>query len=263
MVESFYFGESPRLLAGALHPAARRTRTLLVCPPLLHDAVRSRRSLWALCEAQAAAGCDALRFDWYGTGDSSGESADVSVSGLIDDLGAARSLLRTIGNDAPQRLLGLRSGCLPLLAFAAMQAGPVDLVLWDADLNGAAVVQRWRAQHVEQLREAGRYPYGHGHAADNEMLGFAVAPALLDDLSALDFTSRPLPVGSRVLVAGWQPTADVERFISTQRAASVSVDWMGLVDGEMPSQNPAVFERQRFPRRSVAELGERLSEVAA
>lgn len=263
MVDPFYFGEAPRLLCGLLHAASRRERALLICPPLLHDATRSRRGLWSLAETQAAAGSDVLRFDWYGSGDSTGESGEITLGGLLDDLGAARSQLRTLSNGARLRMLGLRSASLPLLAFATQQAGPVDLVLWDVDLCGRTLVARWREQHREQLRQAGRYPYGSGAPVADELLGFPVSLTFLAELEQLEFSARPLPVGSRVLVAGWELTPKVERFIATQRAASVSADWMPLPPGEIPSLDPAVFERQRFPRRSVAALDARLSEVSA
>lgn len=262
MVEPFYFGESPRMLFGALHAATRRReRALLVCPAVLHDAMRSRRSLWTLCESLAAGACDVLRFDWFGTGESSGDPLDLSLAGMLDDLGAARSMLRTLSADAPLRMLALRSSCLPLLAFAHAQAGPVDLVLWDPRLDGAALVAQWRRKHHAQLHEAGRYPYGRGEPRADELLGFRIRTSWLDELAALDFTARPLPVGSRVLVAGWHPTPAVERFIAAQRAGAVSVDWMALPAGETPAlDRPELFERQVFPRRSVAELGERLAE---
>src|SRR5262245_31625053 len=68
-----YFGPTDAALFGWYHaPAGDRSPTagVVICPPLGHEYINSHRSLRHLADALADAGMAALRFDYYGTGDS-------------------------------------------------------------------------------------------------------------------------------------------------------------------------------------------------
>jgi hypothetical protein len=269
MTEPFYFGDSPRSLFGILHPAiARQKKALLACPPLFQDAIRSHRALWQLAESLSEAGIDTLRFDWFGTGDSSGESQELVFDGMLDDLLAAREMLTTMSGATLTRMLALRSSALPLLMHAAAQSAPVDLVLWDPCLDGKAVVADWRAQQTRQMAEAGRYVYRTSVPDRDELLGFTVNDELLASIEALDLSRTPLPHGSRVLLAVWATSAPVEqalveRFIETQRTAGAVVECLQFDTAEAPPFDaPRLFEAQIFPRRSLSQLMERMVEGA-
>ncbi len=261
MTEPFFFGQPQRSLFGILHPASTpRRKALLVCAPLLQDGIRSQRALWALAETLAAAGVDALRFDWFGSGDSAGESRDLSFAGLLDDLQVARITLRGL-SDAPRIcVLALRSAALPLIAQASADTEPVDLILWDPQLLGSSTIADWRLQHEQQLHEAGRYPGGRSAIEDDELLGFDVAPALLDPLAAADATRMRLPAGSRILLAAWNAGPELERFVAAQRAVGIAVETLQFDAADAPSfDDPHRFESLAFPRRSVTQLAQRLA----
>ncbi|WP_167285027.1 alpha/beta hydrolase family protein [Marilutibacter alkalisoli] len=265
MTEPFYFGELPRSLFGAFHPALGQKspdhdrQALLVCPPLLQDAIRSHRALWRLGETLSEGGVDTLRFDWFGTGDSAGDDADVLFEGLVDDVGMASEMLASMTAATRMRRFGLRSSALPLLAHAARQRGPVDLVLWDPCLDGGALVEGWRRQQQEQMTVAGRYPYGAPTPDDDELMGFAVADVLCDALSGFDGRKVVLPAGSRLLLAEWSPSVDTDAFVAHQLAAGVQVERLLLDPDETPPfDQPRLFESQLFPRRSVALLARRI-----
>jgi hypothetical protein len=264
MTEPFYFGDSPRSLFGILHPAiARQKKALLACPPLFQDAIRSHRALWQLAESLSEAGIDTLRFDWFGTGDSGGESRDLVFDGMLTDLLVAREALATMSGAASVRMLALRSSAFPLLMHAAAQPMPVDLVLWDPCLDGKAVVADWREQQARQIAEAGRYVYRTSVPDRDELLGFTVNDELLASIEALDLSRTPLPRGSRVLLAVWATSAPVERFIETQREAGADVECLQFDTAEAPPFDaPRLFEAQIFPRRSLSQLVERLVEGA-
>lgn len=261
MTRPFFFGPSQRSLFGMLHAVdGARGNALLLCPPLLQDGIRSQRALWSLAQAQAAAGATVLRFDWYGSGDSAGDSRELSWAGLQDDLGAAVSALRELSGHVRPRQLALRSAALPVLARAASGNEPVDLVLWDPHLSGSAIVDDWRRQHQQQLHEAGRYPFGSGGSPADELIGFDLDPAWLDALAQQDASQWPLPSGSRVLLAVWQMTPALQQYAVRQREAGVEVDVLTFGAADAPSfDDPNLFESLALPRRSVAQLARSLS----
>ncbi|MCH6483724.1 amino acid adenylation domain-containing protein [Pseudoxanthomonas sp. LH2527] len=262
---AFFFGPEQRRLFGMRHQRGRPSEVsvpgLLCVAPLLQEGIMSQRALWTLCEAVASQQGMALRFDWFGSGDSAGDTSQLGLEGMQRDLQIAFEQVTT-GALAP-RTLALRSACLPVLLAASAGAAPVDLVLWDPVVRGGPLVDRWRRQHQEQLKDVGRYITRRRRAtAEDELLGFDVAPAFLKGLSELDFRTRPLPAGSRVHVVVWNVDADVQAFIDAQQHAGVAVQITHLAtDDRPPWDDPMQFENQALPRRSVIQLATLLMEA--
>ncbi len=273
MSEPFFFGDEARALFGMLH--SRRSARMapvstagkpacLVCAPLLQDATRIQRAMWHLAEALAEAQHDVLRFDWYGSGDSAGEGDDLQLQGMVDDLESAIVELSTCARPGRLSILAFRSAALPVLAHASNSASPVDLVLWDPLVDGAALVEDWHRQQVEQLTVAGRYPFGKPTSGPGELMGHEVSDALLDALRSTDHTRVGLPSGSRVLVAAWRESPCLSAFIEWQRDHGIEVECLWLDADETPAFDvPRQFEAQVFPRRSVGMLVDRITGMAA
>lgn len=256
MIEPLYFGEPQRSLFGALHRARRsQRRPMLMCTPLLQDGIRSHRVLRVIAEGLAEAGVDTLRFDWYGSGDSAGDSGELSLPGLLLDLREANALLGSVVGGARPRGFALRSSAVPLLLHAAGQTEPAELILWDPCLLGHELVADWRGQHSQQLEKAGRYPGGHAEPSPDDLLGFDVRPGLLASIDSFDGRYFPLPPGSRVLMAVWEFRPEHERFVDSLRGAGTAVEWRTLEIDDRPSfDDPNRFESQALPRRSAAQL---------
>jgi amino acid adenylation domain-containing protein len=264
--QAFFFGPDERRLFGMRHQRSASvvaaSPTLLCVAPLLQEGIMSQRALWTLCEAVANQHGTALRFDWFGTGDSAGDTMDVGLDGMQRDLQLAAGLVKP-GALTPGAL-ALRSACLPVLLAAFASAAPVNLVLWDPVVRGGPLVERWRRQHQEQRKDVGRYIRRTPVTADDELLGFDVAPGFLKALSELDFRGRPLPAGSRIHVVAWEVDADVQAFIDAQESAGVVVQFTRLTtDDRPPWDDPMQFENQALPRRSVVQLAKLLMEAQA
>lgn len=135
----FYFGPG-RELFGFFHPAVAAAGTaVLLCYPLGAEQIRCHRLYRQLAHALSESGFPVLRFDYFGTGDSAGRSADVDWARCVADVATAAGELR------------MRSGCPRLLAFgarlganaalAAAAARFEGVVAWDAIDDGAALVR--------------------------------------------------------------------------------------------------------------------------
>lgn len=84
-------------LSGVLHlPRGSSSDT---CVVVAHGMLSSKDSdkHRLICEAAAAAGCAALRFDFRGRGESDGDPSILTVSNEIEDLADANSFVRDLG----------------------------------------------------------------------------------------------------------------------------------------------------------------------
>ena len=255
MTLPLFFGRPERRLYGMHHRARKVRGHLLICAPLLQEGMRCHRSLWALAEALADAGVSSLRFDWFGSGDSAGDSSGLTLQGMLEDLAAARGEVSADdGDPARCRLFALRGAALPLLAHVRAEGKPARIVLWDPVLVGHDLVADWQRQHAWQLTSSGRFPRP-GVADPDEMLGFDVSDQLLGRLARLDALHMELPAGSEVLLATWDFLPSHRQFVESQQQVGVRVDVVTLdPEDRIDWNDPQAFELQAFPRRSVARL---------
>ena len=264
MPEPFNFGDPQRSLFGLRHPAEVVSRSgMLVCAPLLQEGIRCQRALWSLGQALAVQGVEVMRFDWHGSGDSSGDSIDMELPGLVRDIATANEFLKRTKSLVNARILGLRSAAVPVLLHAASSSVPVEIVLWAPVLDGRVLVAAWQAQHRRQLQGAGRFLKPPLLVDESELLGFVVDADFLRDLQEFTCDRLILPAGSRVLLAQWRASTFTDEFIRKQGQAGVTVECLQLEPGDEPDwDNPDDFETQIFPRRAVARMSAFLAEAA-
>lgn len=180
---------------GLYHAVAGQARAaVLLCPPLGQDMIRSHRVYRQLADALALQGIAALRFDYYGSGDSAGGS---------DELDWARCLADTVTAAGELRA---RSGCARLIGFGARLGGSIalgaagtarlsELLLWDPVLDGnrhvAALDALQDALRVDPMRF--NAPRTREDAA-GQWLGFPIGAGLHRQLGNWRAEPSPLPV---------------------------------------------------------------------
>lgn len=224
------FGAGGRRLFGIHVPAAapRKPRGIVLCPPIGAEYFRAHRSLRILAERFAAAGCDAMRFDYYGTGDSDGHAADLTLSGAVADVRSAVDELSARGGIRNITLVGLRLGGTVALRAAADLRQADRLVLWDPIADGRS-----------HLRELLIGPNGSGAppAGDLEAHGFVMGRQLHGELSELTPAPFRLPPHvRRVLVINSSEAAAEYSFSEDTSGERVQLS-------RLPG--PAVWEEQK------------------
>jgi alpha-beta hydrolase superfamily lysophospholipase len=172
--------------------APARARFLL-CRPLGQEAVRTAAVFRVLADRLAREGCDSLRFDYHGTGDSPGEENEQSLSGWVEDTLAAHEQL-TSGDGVPMVWFGMGLGAT-LALRAALRAKPVPshLVLWEPVLDGKAYAQALLDGHRAELTREFGEPWERllqtGKVIEpglpGDVLGFDVGQHLADELAQL------------------------------------------------------------------------------
>lgn len=143
----FFFGPSDRPLFGlftrgvangAESPAGGEERAVLLCHAIGSEYMRAHRAFRQLTTLLNRAGLHVLRFDYSGTGDSSGAGDESTLERWLDDVDwAIDEAMDTAGVDRLD-IVGLRWGA-SLGALAARDRDEVRrLVLWDPIVTGAS-----------------------------------------------------------------------------------------------------------------------------
>lgn len=191
----FYFGTVTRRLFGIHNErAAGATPRLgvVLCNPFGREAIRAHRLYRVLADRLSRAGCDVLRFDYYGTGDSQGEDAEVDLDGFADDLTRAHEELQRRAQVGRVAWLGTRVGAI--VAQRARETRPTALVhtiLWDPVFDGRDYLDLLRQRHLEwqtadeeRIRDVAPIFRADPTAYIDEATGFPVPRVLCDQLRA-------------------------------------------------------------------------------
>lgn len=141
----FFFGSAQRRLFGIYEPAPRRggvVRAALLCNSWGTEYLNAHRAMRVLAKRLSAAGFDTLRFDYFGAGDSGGETTDAELNGWRDDIALAASELRQMSGTQRVTLVGLRLGGTLAAEVAPRLGKGIDkIVLWDPIVSGLAYVR--------------------------------------------------------------------------------------------------------------------------
>lgn len=199
-----FFGNSERPLYGVYHPPRTRdtrARGIVLCYPLGQEYMRAHRAFRQLAILLSKSGFPVLRFDYFSTGDSSGENDAGTIEQWLRDVGTAIDELKDNAGVERVSLIGLRLGAS---LAARVQAGRTDVssvVLWDPVVVGAAYLADLIATTDEND------PARSAVAARNDVIGingFAWTKTLREGLDAITADAFPVVSNTRValLVSG-------------------------------------------------------------
>jgi len=185
------FGPATRRKYGVFQAAlghGSKGRGLVICDGLFDEALCAHRALGFATGKLAGARWNSLRFDYFGTGDSAGETADFSLARARVDIADAIDELKACAGLEQLYLLGLRLGGSLALEVAVERDDIRGLVLWDPILSGERVLDRYRVPPADESD-------GPGDALE----GFRLPRRARDELRTLSI-GEPLAQWDRPLL---------------------------------------------------------------
>lgn len=190
-MKPFYFGSAQRPLFGAHHPprGAPRDSAVLLCYPLPQEYGSVHWAYRRLAIALAQRGFHVLRFDYCGTGDSSGEASEATFEGMLDDAKTAVEELRDVSGARRVSVVGMRFGAAVAARLPSTHLR--EVVLWEPIASGAEHLAELRRVHAQRelgwlLPEARR---AEGELED--LLGYALHDGVRRSIEAVDLRSGP------------------------------------------------------------------------
>jgi len=190
-VTPLFFGHGSRRLFGAYSAAPARAgnkRAVVLCHPWGQEYLRAHRSMRQLATMLSAAGCDVLRFDYFGTGDSSGDMVDADLRGWVTDIGSAVEELQDMSGARSVGLVGLRLGStLAAMAAPKLRRSIGSAVLWDPVVSGRDYLRQLLEAPIWTPRGMAKpiarpADVGGGH----EVHGFAMTDRMAIELAAIE-----------------------------------------------------------------------------
>ena len=175
-----------------------RTDALLLCNSVLHEYERTHRALRQIAIQAARRGVHAMRFDYFGTGDSAGDCSEVSFARWRRDVSAALDECLRISTARRASVFGIRLGATLALEAAAARDDVDTLILYAPIFDSGALVREWRRLAQASAARPGELESDDERSA-TEIQGFPLTIALQEELLAL-VPTRPNPSLRRVLV---------------------------------------------------------------
>jgi len=210
-MEPFYFGAGEKRLFGIHYRPARdaaRNSAVVLCYPMGHEYIRAQRAFRQLSFRLAEAGFHVLRFDFYGCGDSAGESHEGEVEQWLEDIGSAIQEIKDLSGVTQVSLIGARLGATLATLAGGARPDVESMVLWDPIVKGKDYVRALDKRHRDWLRDV--LPTPREIDRDDEILeitGFPLTVSLRRGLDEIDLsTVREYLPGRLFIVESIQPS---------------------------------------------------------
>lgn len=187
-MEAFFFGPSSEYLFGTYHPPQNTDKRegVVICAPYGQEYMRAHRSLRRLAINLAKQGYSVLRFDYRGTGDSSGSLLDVTADDWQQDIELAVQELVDISAVPKVTLLGLRVGALVAAPVAVAHRQVHRLMMWDPVVCGQEYIDELSQEISKKNKSRSKFIAPEGTLHFN---GFAMSNAFQESLIGLDLLS--------------------------------------------------------------------------
>jgi len=198
-MKPLFFGEAERRLYGVYHPPAKASRhAVLLCYPGMQEYNAAHWIFRRLATSLSREGHHVLRFDYFGTGDSDGESDITTPESATADIHTAIRELRDLSRAREVSLVGLRFGAACAAMACASGFSARQLVLWEPIIYGAMYVRELEAQ--DERRNLVLLHADRTRGRRDELLGFPFNPKVRAGTEAIDLTTGPPVTAKRVIV---------------------------------------------------------------
>lgn len=198
----------------------------------MHRVYRQMSSLFT------RSGFHVLRFDYYGCGDSAGESDQGNIEHWVEDITTAIDEITDAGGLSSVTVVGFRLGAT-LAAFAARERDDIEnLVLWEPVIKGSNYLQQLAEMHQRWLNN--NLPSSNHAEQQNgafEVIGFPVTPQLRQEIENIDLMSLQARIARRVCVFDSSESADNKNLVTKLNSCADIVDYQHIPGSENWSES--------------------------
>ncbi len=215
---------------------------VLMCHSLGHEYTRAYRNLQQLALMLARRGHHVLRFDYSGTGNSSGDCADGRLESLQSDTRKAAEHLLGCSGAMRYAVVGIRLGAT-VAATTPFEQPPERCVLWDPVVDGQAFLNTLWQLHDYALSSQTRFARVIQDSEPNQVFGHATSPEQLSSLAKLQLPQDLSPASLLLTSAGYTDEETGFRVSagSRQRSVADEIYWHRQEFTESAFSSPDAF----------------------
>lgn len=211
---------------------------VVLCYPMGQEYLWMHRVYRQMCSLFTRSGFHVLRFDYYGCGDSVGESEAGSIAHWVEDVSTAIVEITDAAGLHNVTVVGFRLGAT-LAALAARGRTDVEnLVLWEPVIKGGVYLQQLSEMHERwlsnNLPESNREPQQNGAF---EVIGFPITPQLRKEIENIDLMSLQERIAKRVCVFDSSQSPDNKNLVTELITCAETVDYQHIPGSENWSES--------------------------
>jgi pimeloyl-ACP methyl ester carboxylesterase len=184
-----FFGPGSSPLYGVYHPPKgdARDHGVVLCNAFGQEYMRAHRAYRQLAMLLTRKGFHVLRFDYRGTGDSSGDLEGVTAEDWLTDIGHAIDELRDSAGVSQVSLVGLRLGAVLAAGASLIRTDLERLVLWDPVRSGPAYERELIDEIAREQPSEYAPAFGNGESPTGGLVynGFEMTRSLRESLRLL------------------------------------------------------------------------------
>ncbi len=225
-----FFGDSQKPLFGIYHPPSAqkiRPNGVVLCYPgpqeysLVHWAFRR------LAAVISEAGFHVLRFDYFGTGDSSGESTEGNISQWERDIGVAVRELADMSGARSVSIVGARLGATLAAQARIERVHFKDLVLWDPVVNGKAYIGELEALHKHNFPGKNK---GFKQGGETELLGYPISVGMKAEMENINLLKQSSWLADRLFIVVSEEREEYLEFAAKLKNSGRTFEYLYVPD---------------------------------
>ncbi|MFK7730987.1 MAG: alpha/beta hydrolase [Pseudomonadales bacterium] len=168
--------------------AADRNRAVLLVYPDGQEYMRSHRLYLQIAKELSRVGFHVLRFDFYGTGDSTGDHADASLACWQDNINRCAQELIDISGTQSLSIFAARLGATIASSVAISSAQLQHFIALDPVLEPSTHLEGKQDQHRDMLADLNRFQFDRSDTlANGDILGYEYSAQLCSELRGFTF----------------------------------------------------------------------------
>lgn len=254
--EPFYFGPDDSLFGVYHAPGRARARTvaIVLCQPFGHEYFRLHRAFRNIAVGLSRVGFPVLRFDYHGTGDSSGETADARLGRWQQDVAAAIDEVKRRSGVARVSLIGLRFGAALAWRECVTRQDVDLLVMWEPIVAGRGYLAELRELERAWLSDPARQADPGAERAAGYLLGFPLSAELEREIEAVDLLAEPLPATAHVIALNAAADAPVDERWRDRLLAKYGMKSTGVLPTGADWADPAAIHTAVYAPAAIQAL---------
>jgi alpha/beta superfamily hydrolase len=221
-----YFRTESAPLFGWLHMPSQVSPVatgIVICPPIGYEYISCHRTIRHLADHLSAQGFPALRFDYHGTGDSSGKDEDrARVDAWLESIRVAIQQLKDTSGCTNVGLVGLRIGAT-LASVIAEELELECLILWAPCVHGKKYIREMAFLDRADVKTPERV----SDDSDIQCAGFVISAETSNDLSKINLIKQS-PRKTNILIVARDDLNDDFSLRDQWRQLGLEVDYIRM-----------------------------------